>query len=126
MKLKILAGPVDFNYEISGDVINGIDTSLFTEGSTFTGNEETLASGIYGMEWVSGELVVTIAQKGILYECQPINGGHYWHEAPSLIDVSEFDASQCYIVATGAPDGAQYVKRDDGWTVVLPEQEETA
>lgn len=63
MKLQFLAKSLAPTvYDISGSVINGIDTRLFVEGSQFMGNEDTGAAGIFNMFWDGGELHVVLAQ----------------------------------------------------------------
>jgi hypothetical protein len=126
MKLKFKAkGAVQCNYKVENRIINGIDFSQFVEGSQFIGNEDTIQAGIYGAEYVDGELVVTLAQTGVGYECAPVDGSHNWKGQPDLlIDASEFSNDTCYIVASSKPDEAVYVKRDNGWTVTKESENE--
>ena len=124
MKLKFKAkGTLQPDYTISNETINGIDLSQFPEGGQFIGDESTQAAGIYDVTHNGIELVVTLAQRGLGYECCPSNGSHDWQES-GLIDSADYDANTCYIVATSKPDNAKYVKRTDGWTVVIEETED--
>lgn len=124
MKLLIADKPQHHDYVINGSVINGIDVALFPEGATFTGDETTAAAGIYNVERINGELHVTLGQRGLLYECAPTNRSHDWLGTGEWIDAADYNPESCYIVATSAPEGAEYLRRPDGWTVVLPEPEE--
>jgi hypothetical protein len=126
MKLKFKAkGVIQPDYKVENQTINGIDFSQFVEGSQFVGNEDTSQAGIYGAEYVDGELVVTLAQTGVGYECTPVDGSHNWIGQPDLlIDASEFSNDTCYIVASSKPDEAVYVKRDNGWTVTQESENE--
>ncbi|MFJ5538527.1 hypothetical protein [Vreelandella titanicae] len=123
MQLQFIARHgADNAYEISGEIVNGFDLSGFPNDAKFIPNETTLAAGIVGVKRIDGELRVTLIQSGMPYECEPTNGQHNWAES-DWIDAANYDPAQCYIVATSAPEGAEYVKRDDGWTVVLPKPE---
>ncbi|MGP5324925.1 hypothetical protein [Vreelandella titanicae] len=126
MKLLITDKPIHHDYVISGSVINGIDLSVFPAGAIFRGNDSTNAAGIYNVELIDGELYVTLGQHGLPYECEPVNGSHDWFGTGEWINAGDFDPEYCYIVATAAPDDAEYVKRAEGWTVNVPvvEQEE--
>jgi hypothetical protein len=114
-------------YSVSGSVINGIDTSLFTEGAVFKGNEETKNAGIYGMEWVGGELLITLGQITKAYQF-PVNS-HNWAES-DWIDAVNYDPSQCYVKATNphavellTSGQAEYFQDTDGkWTVRMIEE----
>lgn len=97
MKLLFLAGAGPASYEVSGAVIDGIDFSVFTEGSKFVGNEETRAAHIYGAEWVNGELLVTLAQPTDNYQ-MPVYS-HDWTEGEP-IDAAEYDPQGRYVQAT--------------------------
>ena len=119
MKLKFKAkGITQPDYTINNSIINGIDLSQFPEGGQFIGDESTQAAGIYDVTHNGTDLVVTLAQRGLGYECSPVNGSHDWRES-GLIDSTDYDADTCYIIATSKPDSAEYVKRNDGWTVVI-------
>ena len=123
MKLKFKAkGITQPDYIIDNSIINGIDLSQFPEGGKFIGDESTQEAGIYDVTHNGTELVVTLAQRGLAYECPPVNGSHDWQES-ELIDSADYDAATCYIVATSKPDNAEYVKRNDGWTVAIEENE---
>ena len=124
MKLLIVDHPAHHDYTISGDVINGIDLSVFPADATFKGNADTDAAGIHNVERIDGELRVTLGQCGLLYECAPVNGSHDWFGTGEWIDAADYDNEHCYIVATAAPENASYEKRDDGWTVTVPVVEE--
>lgn len=124
MKLRFLAAPFQpLTYAISGTVINGFDLSIMPEDAEFLGSEDLRSAGIVNVEWINSELCVTLAQKGTTYECQPVSGSHDWRGTGEWVDAADYDPDHCYIVATSAPEGAEYVKRENGWTVVLPEQE---
>lgn len=124
MFIKFIPRRLNFDYQIDpSGAISGLDLSVFPEGAAFTGSEETRHLGIFGVENVEGELYVTLCQSGLGYECQPADGNHFWHEG-DWIDAADYDPERCYIVATSAPDDAEYVKRDNGWTVTVPAQEE--
>jgi hypothetical protein len=128
MKIKFLAKGIapDF-YTISGSVINGIDTAPFTEDAAFIGNEETKNAGIYGMEWVGGELLITLGQITKAYQF-PVNS-HDWAES-DWIDAVNYDPSQCYVKATNPQavelldsGQAEYFQDTDGaWTVRMIEE----
>lgn len=120
MKLLIVDKPIHHDYTISGEVINGIDLSIFPADATFKGNADTDAAGIYNVERIDGELYITLGQHGLLYECTPVNGSHDWLGTSEWMDADDYDPEQCYIVATAAPDDAEYVKRAEGWTVKVP------
>lgn len=124
MKLLITDSPLHTDYTIRGDVINGIDLSVFPAGAVFEGNEVTSSAGICNVERRDGELYVTLGQRGLEYECAPVNGSHDWFGTGEWIYASHFDPDRCYIVATGAPAEAEYEKRPEGWTVVVPVFEE--
>lgn len=109
---------------ISGTVINGFDLSQFPEGATFKSNDDTNVAGIHHIERTSAGLFVTLSQRVNAYECQPVDGGHNWEDTREWIDAADYDPHRCYIVATSAPEGAEYVKRETGWTVTLPQVEE--
>ncbi|MGP7732921.1 hypothetical protein [Oceanimonas smirnovii] len=102
--------------------VNNFDISEFPEGGQFVGNDATLAAGIYDASRINGELFVTVAQCGLAYQCTPINGSHDWAES-DWIDAANYNPDTCYIIATSAPESAEYHRTDDGWTVKLPEQE---
>lgn len=122
MKLKFKAkGHAPSQYDINGTLINGIDMSLLPEGGQFVGDETTQEAGIYGAEYIDGELVVTLAQTCIAYETPAYSSD--WRGDPDLlIDAENYDPDTCYIVATAKPDGAEYVKRDAGWTVAMTQE----
>ena len=121
MKLKFkAAGTPQPDYTISNETINGIDLSQFPAGGKFIGDESTRSAGIYDVTRdENDELIVTLAQRGLAYECCPTNGSHDWRGSGELIDSTEYDTDTCYIVATSKPDNAVYVKRDDGFTVTI-------
>lgn len=131
MKLKFLAkGFVPADYSISGSIINGIDTSLFTEGSIFTGSHETQAAGIYSMQWIGGELHVMLGQKTCGYQIPGCCSD--WREG-DWIDVGDYDPDACYVVATDpkaaamlASGEAEYWRdpADGKWTVRYVEVEQ--
>ncbi|MBZ5486885.1 hypothetical protein HW452_05035 [Halomonas aquamarina] len=129
MKLKFLAkGFAPVSYNISGAVINGIDTSLFVDGSRFVGNEDTQEAGIYNMEWVDEELCVTLGQMTKAYQVNV--GSNGWREG-DWIDAEDYDPTRCYVVATNPRavallEGgvAEYFQDADGaWTVRIIEKE---
>ena len=123
MKLKFKAkGITQPDYQISNETINGIDLSQFPAGGKFIGDESTQAAGIYDVTHNGTELVVTLAQRGLAYECCPTNGSHDWCGSGELIDSSEYNPETCYIVATSKPDNTDYVKREQGFTVAIPAQ----
>ena len=121
MKLKFKAkGITQPDYNISNETINGIDLSQFPDGGKFIGDDSTHAAGIYDVTRdENGELIVTLAQRGLAYECCPNNGSHDWRGTGELIDSTEYNPSTCYIVATSKPEGAVYVKRAEGFTVTI-------
>ncbi|MCE7520314.1 hypothetical protein LZG37_19430 [Halomonas titanicae] len=129
MKLKFLAGAGPVFYEINGSVINGIDTSLFAEGDTFTGSDETDAAGIFSMQWLNGELHVTLAQMTKAY--QVTVSSHDWREG-GWIDATDYDPTTCYVVAARPKarvlidsGHAEYFQDNDGcWTVRMVENQE--
>ena len=124
MKLKFKAiGGDNPSYTISGERINSLDLSVFPEGGVFIGNEATQAAGIYNVARINGELFVTLAQRGLAYQCSPTNGSHDWSES-DWIDAASYNPGTCYIIATSAPMGAEYHRTAEGWTVCLPELEE--
>lgn len=116
MKLKFLAkGQPQPDYSISNSNVNGVNLSVFPEGGKFVGNEQTRAAGIYNVEH-DGELVVTLGQHGLAYECCPVNGSHDWRES-DLIDASDYIHGTCYIKAISKPDGSYIQVRENGFTV---------
>ncbi|RUR43382.1 hypothetical protein [Vreelandella populi] len=130
MKIKFLAkGTAPNSYDISGRIINGIDVSLFPARATFTGNEETQAAGIYGMQWVDGVLHVSLGQMTKAYQF-PVYS-HDWEEG-NWIDATDYDRSKCYVKATNPQavalldgDQAEYFRDNDGkWSVRMTETEE--
>ncbi|MBT2772919.1 hypothetical protein J7J47_11865 [Halomonas sp. ISL-60] len=124
MNLKFLAkGAAPQSYAVAGEVVNGLDLSVFPEGATYTGSDVTLTAGIYNVERINGELFVTLGQCCVAYECSTVNGSHDWAES-EWINSADYDPSNCYIVATSAPPAAEYVKRENGWTVKMPDLEE--
>lgn len=123
MKIKFKAkGAPQPDYVIIAKTINGIDLSVFPEGGQFIGDETTNAAGIYEVTRTNGELFVTLAQRGLAYQCPPTNGSHDWTES-DWIDAADYHPDTCYIIAYAAPLGAEYHRTDDGWTVKIPEQE---
>lgn len=125
MKIKIKANSrKDVVNTVSGSTVNGLDLSAFPEGASFVGNEETHNAGIFNVERNNGELQVTIGQCGLAYECSSMSGSYDWRGSEELIDAADYDPDKCYIRAASAPEGAEYVKRDNGWTVVVPAEEE--
>ena len=124
MKIKVLAAPRDIDNSFTGEIVNGIDLTRFPEGGRFISSEQLDVVGIYGIERVQGELWVVLGQLGLPYECQPVDGYHDWRGTGEWIDAADYDPNRCYIVATSAPEGAEYIKRENGWTVTLPETEE--
>lgn len=126
MKILVNAAPygsVTVN-SMQGEMINGIDLSNFPEGAALILTADILAAGIYDVERIDGVLYVTLGQCGLPYECQPIEGTHEWRGTGEWIDDADYDPNRCYIVATSAPEGAEYVQRENGWTVTLPQAEE--
>ena len=121
MKLKFKAKGINQpDYQISNETINGIDLSQFPAGGKFIGDESTQEAGIYDVTRdENGELLVTLAQRGLAYECCPTNGSHDWRGSGELIDSTEYNTYTCYITATSRPDNAVYVKRADGFTVTI-------
>lgn len=123
MKVKII--PVSTcgvsNLTILGETVNSFDLSPFPEGAKFFATEETMALGIRNVNRVNGELQVTVGQYVLPYECQADGGPEDWVGTDEWIDAADYDPAKCYIVATSAPEGAEYVKRDNGWTVVVPQ-----
>jgi hypothetical protein len=126
MKIKILSDRAHHPISLNGDVVNGFDLSTFPEGAHFSASDEMTEAGIYGVERIDGELYVTLGQYGLNYECPSLRGGSDWHGTGEWIDASDYDPDRCYIVATSTPEGAEYVRRENGWTVVMPETEEPA
>jgi hypothetical protein len=124
MKIKILAGAYFGGIEIVGNSVNGFDLSSFPSNGSFRTSEDMLSAGICNVEMIEGELIVSLIQQGGAYECQPVNGSHDWRGTGEWIDAADYDPAHCYIVATAAPEGAEYVKRDSGWTVVMPQPTE--
>ncbi len=125
MKLRIIPkGVSQPTVIINHHVINGVDVSGLPEGAVFIRSPETDAAGIFDIRRSQGELHVTIAQHALAYECSPINGSHNWQGTDEWIDAADYDPNRCYIVATSAPEGAEYVKRENSWTVTLPQVEE--
>lgn len=81
-------------YVVHQGVINGIDTSLFAEGATFIGSDETRAAGIYGMEWLSGQLHITLGQMAA-------NSGIAWAaRGGNPINAADYDPDARYVQAT--------------------------
>lgn len=119
MKIKFLAVDTEHNYSIANDTINELDLSVFPEGGQFVGDETTRSAGIYSVSRENGELCVTLGQKGVAYEAP--TASHEWAES-EWIDAASHDPKTCYIVATAKPDGAEYVKRAEGWTVAMPQE----
>ncbi|MGE6778258.1 hypothetical protein ACQKFL_11525 [Vreelandella titanicae] len=127
MKLRFKAiGQSPLNHAMASGSINNVDLSSFPEGGRFTGDSETLAKGIMNVERINGELHVTLGQPYLSYECQPVNGSHDWRGTGDWIDAADYDPDQCYIVPISAPPGATCVKRENGWTVAMPQTEESA
>lgn len=127
MKLKIKAQDQSLSlatHNIMGNVVNSFDLSEFPEGARFVGDDDTRAAGINDVARLGGVLHVTLGQCGLPYECQPTGGSYDWHGTGEWIDAEDYDPNRCYIVATSAPEGAEYIKRENGWTVALPQAEE--
>jgi hypothetical protein len=135
MKIKFLAkGIAPRSYNISGSVINGIDTAPFVEGSVFVGNESTKEAGIFNMQWVNGELHVTLGQMTKAYDLTIYS--HDWAEG-EWINASDYSPAVCYVVASRPKASyliesghAEYFQDTDGrWTVRMinkPTQVEVA
>ena len=124
MKIKFKAkGTMQPDYDINNETINGVDLSQFPQGGQFIGDESTQEAGIYDVIHNGTELVVTLAQCGLAYECSPVNRSHDWQES-ELIDSTEYDENTCYIIASSKPEDAEYVKREQGFTVAIPTQED--
>ncbi|MGQ7253990.1 hypothetical protein [Vreelandella titanicae] len=127
MKIKFLAGGDKIQHSIQGSMVNGINTSLFTEGSTFLGSEETLSAGIFDMFWDGGELHVVLAQSS------KTMGIPWGAREGEWIDGNDYDPSQRYIAATNpralallASGEAEYWQDpvDGKWTVRYIEAEQ--
>lgn len=131
MKIKFLAkGAAPDFYSISGAVINGIDTSLFTEGSIFIGDAETQSAGVYNIEMIGGEIHAALGQTVKAYQI-PGRCSDWWEG--DWIDVADYDSDACYVVATDpevaamlASGAAEYWRdpADGKWTVRLVEVEQ--
>lgn len=121
MKIKVIPTGQYHPLKINGEVVNGFDLSGFPEGAKFVGNIDTSNAGVYHVERIKGELYITVGQRDLAYECEPTNGSHDWTDADEWINAADYDPDRCYIVATNAPEDAEYVKRDNGWTVVVPQ-----
>ena len=116
-------------YIIDGNLVNGVDTSLFDQESYFIGNDETLEAGIYDMYWLDGHLHITLGQKAKTTDFS-------WGARESgWIDLSEYSPVARYIAATDevalemiANGQAEYWRdpEDENWTVRLVEQEGAA
>lgn len=116
MKLKFLAkGQPQPEYSISGTTINGVDLSAFPQCGKFILTDEMREKGIYNVDH-DGELIVTLGQRGLAYECCPTNGSHDWRES-DLIDASKYNPNTCYIKAISKPEGAKYKKVGNAFTV---------
>lgn len=127
MKIKFLAkGVAPAVYEINGTVVNGIDTALFPVGASFTGNDETLAAGIFDMFWQEDALHVVLGQMTKMTQF-PIAG-----REGEWIDAADYDPTQRYIVATDPKavallesGEAEWVQDTDAkWTVQMVESAE--
>ncbi|WP_311064104.1 hypothetical protein [Halomonas sp. DWK9] len=125
MQLTFVAKPTaPITINIDGTTVNGFDLSQFPVGATFMGNDDTDAAGIHHVKRTDDKFFVTLAQRVSAYECQPKNNSHDWEDTGDWIDAADYDPDRCYIVAKSAPQGAEYVKRENGWTVTLLEMEE--
>jgi|TARA_R110001583_G_scaffold192029_1_gene358058 hypothetical protein len=128
MKLLFLAkSKAPTSYNISGPVINNIDTGLFVEGSKFVENEETREAGIYDMYWRDGVRYVVLAQPA------KTTGIPWAAREGEWIDATDYSPSQRYVVSTNhhalalLENGAAEYWQDmaDGkWTVRMIETEE--
>lgn len=124
MQLKVIAvNDAPLAHTISHEEVNGFDLSQFPEGGRFIGTAAMHAAGIWDMERIDGVLYVTLGQRGLAYECNPTGNSQDWRGTGEYIDASDYDPNHCYIVATSAPDGSQYARRQKGWTVAMPEPE---
>ena len=94
MKLKFLAVARLVSYEIQGSVINGIDTSLFTQGAKFVGNDQTRAAGVIDMFWVEQELHIVLAQPTWTSDLPWAARDAGW------VDASTYDPEARYVEAT--------------------------
>ena len=113
------------HYDINGEIINGIDFSVFKHGDKFIGDDKTQNAGIrdaYRDE--KGELHITLKQ--VVITSQLKGRKAHWREG-SFIAASEYNPDKCYVVPTGVADlveGKDYqiVKGIDsagaeGWTI---------
>lgn len=63
----------------------------------FVGNESTKAAGIFNMQWVDGELYITLGQMTKAYELTIYS--HDWIQG-EWIDASDYNPSVCYVMAS--------------------------
>ena len=124
MMIKFIPdGQKKHHYHISGTLINGIDISDFPENGKFTGNNATDLAGIVDVTLVNSVPHVTLTQRCLPYQCDIVNGFSTW-VASSWVDANEYDENTCYVIASSKPEGAEYVKREQGFTVAIPAQED--
>ena len=125
MKMKFIAkGEPQPRLVLNDEVVNGLGFSNFPEGAKLSVSALVDSAGIYNAERIDGVLHIVVGQCGLAYNCQPVNGSHDWHGTGEWIDVADYDPNRCYIVATSAPEEVEYVKRENGWTVMLLQIEE--
>lgn len=127
MKLKFKAkGLAPAAYDVNGAVINGIDLALFPVGAVFTGNDETLAAGIFDVFWQDSVLHVVLGQMTKMIEF-PIAG-----REGEWIDAADYDPAQRYIVSTdpnalallGSGQAEWFQDSDGKWSVRMIESVE--
>lgn len=140
MEIKLLATNQNFEYEISGTTINDIDLSVIPPDTNISPLPQELSDAgiraVYTDE--TGELFVTLQQRGIAYQYPGIIS-HDW-KGGSWIPAEEYDPNVCYIVPMSVQDKHDYkiawatrtVKKPDGtvaytengWTVRKLEAEQ--
>lgn len=97
MRLRFLAGAGPASYSIDGAKINGVDFSLFVNGSTFVGNGETDSAYIYGACWEDGVLMITLAQPVADYL---VNSPSNDWTGTGWIEATDYEPNGRYVKAT--------------------------
>lgn len=107
MKIRFEAKSRNIEYAIVGNTINGMDLSVIPADTKIEPLPKEL--GDAGINEVytdnSGELYVTLQQRGLPYQV-PVDS-HDWRGKLDWIDSESYSKDECYISPISAPEGTK-------------------